>query len=134
VPQLRGLNSQFEESLLRMASLIGEDTACLDELAAQLSKRAITQGAGDVTLDAKIVRVLPIPIRRRIVRIWLEMTRGNLLRIDKAHLDAVDGLIVRGVGGKAVELPGGGLVRMARGMLHLDQKTAEEGNGAPRTK
>ena len=123
LPHLRALNPQFEESLLRTAVLIGEDAALLDMLAADQFTRAISQGAPDISLDAKSIRDLPVSIRSRMIRLWLEKVRGDLLRIDKTHLDAVDRLIMRGLGGKAVELPGGGLVRIERGILHFSGHT-----------
>ena len=118
LPQLCALNPQFEDALLRMASLIGEDTAYLDKLVRDLANKAIV----DHTLDAKLIAGLDGPIRRRIVRSWIEMSRGDLRRIDKSHIDAVEGMILRGVGRKAVELPGGCLVRMSRGRLHFEEK------------
>ena len=123
LPHLRALNPQFEESLLRTAVLIGEDGALLDMLAADHFSRAISQAAPDISLDAKSIRDLPVSIRSRMIRLWLEKARGDLLRIDKAHLDAVDRLIVRGLGGKSIELPGGGLVRIERGILHFSSHT-----------
>ena len=102
---------------MRIATLIGEDSSYLDALASEVAKDAMRNG----TLDARMIAGLDTALRRRIARIWLEASRGNLLRIDKTHLDAIDGLIVSRVGGKEVELPGGWRVRSKQGRLRISR-------------
>ena len=53
LPQLCALNPQFEDALLRMASLIDEDTAYLDEMVRHLANKAIVDAHSGCKIDCR---------------------------------------------------------------------------------
>ncbi|HZI17480.1 MAG TPA: tRNA lysidine(34) synthetase TilS [Pyrinomonadaceae bacterium] len=60
-----------------------------------------------------------VALRRRALRLWLEGARGDLRRIEAAHLLAVERLVFGARGGRVVELPGGLRVERRRKLLWL---------------
>ena len=113
IPLLRDVNPEFDEAVARLAAMIREDSSLLD-FEAREALKAMAQ-----PLEVKRIGALHPAIRRRIVRMWIEEARGDLLRIDKAHLDAIDDLIERRRGNKMVELPDGWRVSLNNGLLTI---------------
>lgn len=114
LPFLRGFNPRVEETLARMADLLGEDQDFLDQAAAVV----LSQARLEAGLDAKVLRNHPLAIRRRVIRLWLGEHR-SLQRIEAVHVAAIEALITRGQGGKTIELPGGWRFRLTSGRLTL---------------
>ena len=115
VPLLRELNPEFDEAVARLAGLIREDSSLLD-FEAQEALKAMAK-----PMEVKRIGGLHPAIRRRLVRMWIVEARGDLLRIDEAHLDAIDDLIERRRGNKMVELPDGWRVSLKNGLLTIFQ-------------
>jgi hypothetical protein len=46
-------------------------------------------------------------LRRRALRRWVEQGRGDLKRIERVHVLAVESLLFGDRGGRVIELPGG---------------------------
>src|SRR4029077_60993 len=111
LPLLRELNPEFDQALVRTAGMIGEDSSVLDDQAKDLLNLNDRRSHA-LSLDLKQFAGLDVAIRRRIVRLWIERARGDLLRIDKSHLDAIDGMIAKRKGNKLVELPDGWRVEL----------------------
>ncbi|HEX4949904.1 MAG TPA: tRNA lysidine(34) synthetase TilS [Blastocatellia bacterium] len=103
LPLLQSFNPDFTRTLLRTASQLHEDDAYLQAEAAGWVDELVE----DQTLNFKPLLGLAAALRRRILRLWIERTRGDLRRISTAHLIALDGLILHGEGGRYIELPGG---------------------------
>jgi tRNA(Ile)-lysidine synthase len=61
----------------------------------------------------------PAALRRRALRLWLERARGDLRRIEAAHLLVIERLVFGTRGGRVAELPGGVQVERRRGLLLL---------------
>jgi tRNA(Ile)-lysidine synthase len=115
LPLMESFNNRIVEALGRTASLLGEDAIVLSEQAVELLKLATGDLANaepenlETKLPALSVKVLlqaPAAVRRRALRRWLAEGRGNLHRLERSHLLAVEKLL-SGRGGSIVELPGG---------------------------
>jgi len=115
VPLLQTFNPNFSEALVRTASQLSEDDAYLQIEAAQLVNEVVKEQL----LNFKPLLSLPVALRRRVLRLWLEQSRGDLRRIGTAHLIALDDLLTRGEGGHYVELPGHWRVYRYRAHLKL---------------
>jgi tRNA(Ile)-lysidine synthetase-like protein len=63
-----------------------------------------------------LARALP-SLRRRALRLWLALGRGDLRRVALAHVRAVERLLEGERGGRVAELPGGARVERRRGLL-----------------
>jgi tRNA(Ile)-lysidine synthase len=136
LPLLATFNPRAVEALARAASLLREDSAALESLAAALLEDARAEdgrdaqgrgkGEGEAAQagDAWPLRVAalagarPAP-RRRALRLWLARGRGDLRRLARVHLLSVERLLEGERGGRVAELPGGAGVERRRGLLHF---------------
>ena len=117
VPLLEELNPRFVESVVRNSELFREDSVVLNLAAAALLDRDDIQ-IGERSLRAAPLRVAPAGLRRRALRLWLMKHRGDLRRIEQAHILAIEKLLVSQKSGRMVELPGGAKAFRQDGMLH----------------
>jgi tRNA(Ile)-lysidine synthase len=135
LPLLSTFNPRAAEALARMSSLLREDSAALDQLAAALLEEARAQldtvseegKTGEAVWVAVLVRAAPA-IRRRALRLWLARARGDLRRLSRAHLYGVERLLEGERGGRVAELPGGSRVERRRGLLHFRPGTETSGD------
>jgi hypothetical protein len=58
-------------------------------------------------------------LRRRALRQWLAQCRGDLKRLERVHILAVESLVFGNHGGRAVELPGGSKVSRKSGLIRF---------------
>lgn len=112
LPQLsREWNPHIHESLAHLADLAHEEElwwkAYVDDLAARLLHR---RDGGIEFCWREIVR-FPVALRRRFLRKALAEAKGDLRRLDFAHMEAVLELMVRPEGNGRLRLPGGIEVR-----------------------
>jgi tRNA(Ile)-lysidine synthase len=75
----------------------------------------------------EVLKSAPVALRRRALRQWIAGGRGDLRRLEMAHLVAVEALLEGARGGRTVELPGGANVKRKRGRLYFDLKRVEKG-------
>ncbi len=120
LPLLQTFNPDFGATLIRTAFQLSED----DEYLQAETARLVEELAEDRSLNFEPLRKFHVAVRRRVLRHWIAQTRGDLRRIGTVHLMAVDNLMLRGEGGRYVELPGGWRVYRCRAQLKL-QPTAE---------
>ncbi len=120
LPALAGeLNPSAVEALGRLASLAAEEAALLDDLAAEVRRRATGRGPGlEGGLSAAVLAAAPAPLARRILaRAWREAAAGPVDPVEGAHLDALLEL-ARGAGeGAQATLPGGVVAERSLGWL-----------------
>jgi tRNA(Ile)-lysidine synthase len=126
LPLMQSFNPKLVEALARTAELLREDNRALDLAAGRLLEisRATKEGARAVGKDCPPLRtdVLALAhssLRRRALRQWLRNCRGDLRRIERVHVSAVETLLFGDRGGRIVELPGGAKVSRRRGLLHF---------------
>jgi len=120
LPSLRRLNPSVTEALAAAAARLGQVADVLD----WIGRKALRQAAAE-----------PVPGGIRLVRATLlryhPLVRENVLRqawaavgprgrgVTRHHLQAVEALLVRGVGGTRVHLPADRVARLDRGLLFL---------------
>jgi tRNA(Ile)-lysidine synthase len=138
VPLLETFNPRAAEALARTAELVREDAAALEQLAARLLEEATREapevvddesaavederaGAVDVSgarpLRVGVLAGAAASLRRRALRQWIARGRGDLRRVELAHVVAVERLLAGARGGRVAELPGGARVERRRGWL-----------------
>ena len=101
----RRLNPQIRTALLRTAEVLREENAWLDELATDaLGKCA---GPARPTLSAQQLAALPLPLRRRALRLWLMRAGLATGRLDFEAVDSVLNLLDNLHGTKTVALGDG---------------------------
>jgi tRNA(Ile)-lysidine synthase len=132
LPLMKSFNNRIVETLFRTSSLLREDNATLKNDAQELLELAtVEKGEKDQTnhtvLNVEILARAPAAVRRRALREWLSQGRGDLRRVERVHLLAVERLIEGNRGGRVAELPDGTRVRRTRGQLELLVKKVEKG-------
>lgn len=125
IPLLETFNPRAVEALARTADLLREDALALETFAAQLLGRAgVAISNSELqspvrSLSVKILLAAPPALRRRALRQWLAEARGDLRRIELAHILAVEKLLDGTHGNRTAELPGGYLVKRKQGEIQL---------------
>jgi tRNA(Ile)-lysidine synthase len=109
------------DSLARTARLLREDADLLDDLAPAACSRTRLAGEAHVALDVDRLLAEPAAVRRRVLRLAALDAGCPAAELFLVHVDAVDALVVRWHGQRAVHLPGhvsahraGGVLRLAR--------------------
>lgn len=131
LPLMQSFNGRVVEALGRTARLLREDAAALELAAAELLAAASVHDRlqnGLSPLRVEVLRSAPVAISRRALRQWLARGRGDLRRLEMAHLLAVWKLLAGERGGRTIELPGGAIVTRKRGQLYFHPKRVEKGN------
>ena len=125
VPLMQSFNQRVVEALSRTATQLREDGAVLFNDSDALLKRAAVSNDRETetelpVLDVRVLAKAPPALRRRALRQWLSEARGSARRLEMVHLLAVEKLLEGNVGGRVVEIPGGGRVRRQRGRLEFE--------------
>jgi tRNA(Ile)-lysidine synthase len=150
LPLLETFNPRAVEAVARAAALLRADSEALGLEARRLLSEAEDSGAekrgkragesigrGAAREGAPPLRVEELSaampaVRRRAIREWLARARGDLRRIELAHVVGVEKLLAGGRGGRVAELPGGGCVERRgrriffRGAAEAERKEVDE--------
>jgi tRNA(Ile)-lysidine synthase len=118
LPLLEELNPRFVESVVRNSELLRDDSAALNLAASALLDPTDTR-SGEQALRTAPLRAASAGLRRRALRLWLMKHRGDLRRIEQAHILAIEKLLFSQKSGRMIELPGGGAAFRQDGMLHF---------------
>jgi tRNA(Ile)-lysidine synthase len=124
LPLMETFNPKLVEGLARTAELLREDSIALDRAAATLLELSIEQDKASrkgerarTLLRVDLLAVAPPALRRRALRLWIGRSRGDLKRLERVHIVAVENLLMGDRGGRVAELPGGDWVSRKRGLL-----------------
>ncbi len=138
IPLLESFNPRAVEAIARASKLLRDDAEALEAQAAELLREATDEGArrrvfksrGRVAkkatdesqgrgeseesraspLRVEVLRSSSAAVRRRALRRWLAVARGDLRRLESAHVIALERLLEGERGRRVAELPGGGRV------------------------
>lgn len=126
LPLMKSFNSRIVEGLSRTAALLEEDASALANQAEAMLEKASRESPSNETespwLHVNTLLATPAAVRRRVLREWILRGRGDLRRVERVHLLAVEKLLEGVTGGRIAELPGGMIVTRKRGMLELSGK------------
>ena len=129
VPLLRDLNPRFGEAVARTMTVLGDEGALLDEMAAALVEECVSRDGGDLRVDGAASAGLPRPLARRMLRRALFEAYPEMSRLEFDHIEAlVDGLAEPGF---ARDLPGGLRAFAEYGTLVISRDAGTVGPLAP---
>ena len=124
LPLMETFNPKLVEGLTRTAELLREDSLALDRAAARLLELSIDgdgasseEGRTRPSLRLDLLSLAQPALRRRALRLWIGQCRGDLKRLERVHIVAVENLVFGERGGRVVELPGGVRISRRRGLL-----------------
>lgn len=106
MPLLTTFNPNIVELVAQCAGLMAEENAAMD--------RIVGQGRTSLRVDA--MEKDPLALKRRKIRRSIEAAKGDLRKIQFAHIEAVLGLLT---GGNEVHLPDALTVRRRGNMIHF---------------
>jgi len=120
LPLMETFNGRIVEALSRTAELLEHDSSALHIQAQRLMLDAgIQDEDGTTALRVEILANANVSVRRRALRQWIELLRGDVRRLEQVHLLAVERLLFGERGGRMAELPGGSYVERNRGILRF---------------
>jgi tRNA(Ile)-lysidine synthase len=129
LPLLRTFNPKAEEAISRAAEILREDNSALEAAAGRLIEYSgappSSSNQKQATIRADLLRIAQPALRRRALRQWLSANRGDLRRLERAHISAIENLLFSPKSGRLVELPGGGIVTRKAGCLLYGDKKRE---------
>jgi tRNA(Ile)-lysidine synthase len=135
IPLLKTFNPKAEEAIGRAAEILREDNSALDAAVGRLLEysgvTASSSNQKQATIRADLLRIAQPALRRRALRQWLSINRGDLRRLERAHIAAIENLLFSPKSGRLVELPGGGVVTRRAGCLHFEGKKRERRTNQP---
>lgn len=118
LPLMESFNPKVVQGLTRTAELLREDGIALNLAAARLLELA-SQSASPPTLRIDLLAMAHPALRRRALRQWLTQCRGDLKRLERVHILAVESLLFGNHGGRVVEIPGGSKVSRKNGLIRF---------------
>ena len=124
LPMMQSFNPRVTEALARTAELLRDDSRALDGAAQRLLDLSTDKRAKRHQLQTDLLANSPPALRRRALRLWLGKCRGDLRRLELAHIRAVENLVIQNRGGRTIELPGGATVSRKSGFLTFNGRTS----------
>jgi tRNA(Ile)-lysidine synthase len=122
LPLLKTFNPKAEEAIARTAEILRADASALEAAAARLVEYSDAPRSNpnqkQTTIRTDLLRIAQPALRRRALRQWLAINRGDLRRLERAHISAIENLLFSPKSGRVVELPGGSTVTRRAGRLH----------------
>jgi tRNA(Ile)-lysidine synthase len=83
----REFNPNIVETLAHAADLLRDEDSLLGEIAEAKYRQIVSRRGEGVVLQARSLQELPVPVRRRILRLALSEVRGDLRRIALQHVE-----------------------------------------------
>lgn len=120
LPLMTSFNPRFVEGLARTAEILREDDVALEDAATrllELSFHGQTRGEKERGLRTDLLRNAPPALRRRALRQWLAACRGDLRRLERAHIVALERFLFSTKSGRMIELPGGAKIVRSGGLF-----------------
>jgi tRNA(Ile)-lysidine synthase len=106
IPLIKTFNSNFKDALLRLASVVSDEIALLDEQVLHAWSSVVTDEDRVLSVDRSAFSRLPIAVKRHLVRRVLERLAGTLTDIESVHIDIMIEAMEKPVG-KRLSLPHG---------------------------
>jgi tRNA(Ile)-lysidine synthase len=107
MPHLAELNPRIGEHLARLGSRLALEETYWEEEEQRALDRLGRGGEGELRLDRDGLLALHPALRLRVLRRALAAVRGDLRRLEAAHLEAVEGLLHAAAPQGETHLPGG---------------------------
>ncbi len=121
IPLIKTFNPKAVEAITRTAEILRDDNSALEAAAGRLIEslgaKLSKSHQKPESIRADLLRIAPPALRRRALRQWLLANRGDLRRLERAHILAIENLLLSPKSGRLVELPGGGIVTRKAGRL-----------------
>ena len=122
LPIMESFNGRIVETLARTASILREDAAELNNQAEKLLIEASIDNkheSAHLSLSVNVLAQASAGLRRRALRLWIEKAKGDLRRLETAHILQVESLLKGEQGGRFILLPGGFRIERRKSFLNF---------------
>jgi tRNA(Ile)-lysidine synthase len=126
----REFNPAIVETLAHAADLLRDEDGFLGELAEARYREISSRRGESVVLQARALQELPVPVRRRVLRLALSEVRGDLRRIALQHVEQSLSLLDHPRRRGHVSLPDGTGVDVQGNQLRIARETRAGGAAA----
>jgi len=128
LPRLKKYQPRIVEILGQTAEIMRTDEGWLEQVSkAWLNSVSATTAEGDIVIPLGSFRILPEPVKNRVIRESLQMKAGTLYRMSRRHVDAIRRLTLAERPQGRLHLPYGVVVRRVYDRLLVGAER-EEGN------
>src|SRR6266571_978980 len=125
----REFNPNIVDTLAHAADLLRDEDSLLGDIAEAKYRQIVSRRGEGVVLQARSLQELPVPVRRRILRLALSEVRGDLRRIALQHVEQSLSLLDHPRRRGHVSLPNGTAVDVQGAQLRI-ARLAEPGGTA----
>jgi len=127
LPVLKKYNPNIVETLLRMAEIIREEAAFLDEQTARaegevVQEKSAPSGEGRVAVEVEKFKLLPRALQRRVLRRAVTRRSGAPGKIEFQHIEALLELVYNPASGRVLHLPHGLQGRREYNWLYIEKQ------------
>lgn len=121
LPLLEEFNPKIVDVLARTANNLA------DELEASSSRlQDLLKSADFKTLRIEDLKTLSPPLRKLLLRTWIERNLGSLRGIDSVHIEAIENLVTTRKSGRIIQLPKGVRIEKKAGKLCFYDSAAND--------
>jgi len=106
IPLIKGYNSNFGDAILRLASIVADEIALLDQQVSDVWDMVISYDSKLLYIDRDAFGKLPVAVKRHLVRCVLERLAGTLTDIEAVHIESMLGTMEKTVS-KKISIPHG---------------------------
>jgi len=106
IPQLTDYNANFKDALLRLAYVVADEIALLDEHVSAVWNTVINEENELININRDVFGKLPVAVKRHLIRRVLEQLAGTLTDIEAVHIENMLEIMGKPVG-KRISLPYG---------------------------
>lgn len=110
LPLLEQYNPAIRCGLATTASILTDDNDVLDDQAALIARQVCHTTSHGTSCSINLLKVQPLALQRRIIRLALSQVHGNLERFSYHHIDDICRLLTSARPNSAICLPGNILV------------------------
>ena len=126
----REFNPNIVETLAHAADLLRDEDSLLGDIAEAKYRQIVSRRGEGVVLQARSLQELPVPVRRRILRLALSEVRGDLRRIALQHVEQSLSLLDHPRRRGHVSLPNGTAVDVQGDQLRIARLAEPDGTAA----
>ena len=106
IPLLKGYNANFKDALLRLAFLVADEIALLDEQVSVVWDMVVVEQDKLISIDRSAFGKLPMAVKRHLMRRVLEQLAETLVDIESIHIESILEVMGKSAG-KKLSLPYG---------------------------
>lgn len=107
LPLLEKYNPSVRSCLATTAAILTAEKELLDEQTTEAAGRICHETAQGTTCNINLMKLLPLALQRRVIRLLLSQLRDNLEQFSYHHVDAVCRMIASGRSNSRISLPQG---------------------------